>query len=176
MPSGFLVVLEPKLGRVTGKLYAGVGRVPTYPSKVPGEERGMDEYVFGGVKDEGTNLIPSLQAAVRLCEMLGRGGRGFEIIYCRDGEEPIPGPGLEIGSAESLGYDITGISGDCWSIVDDFAQSQWAKPFCLRLNPSGLFVGRTDAEAYLREYIRHNEYYADAAFKVIEVIRITQSR
>jgi hypothetical protein len=74
MVSGFLVVLEPKESRNTGKLYAGVGRVPPYPSNKPAEEPAMDEYVFGGVKDPNTNMIPSLGAAVRLCTMLSGGG------------------------------------------------------------------------------------------------------
>ena len=88
-----------------GKFYAGVGRVPPYPSNEPAEELGIDEFVFGGVKDPDTNLIPSLGAAARLCNMLNCGRRTFEIIYCRDGE-PLPPSELEIEIAEPLGYDI----------------------------------------------------------------------
>jgi hypothetical protein len=148
--------------------------MPTYPSKIRGEERGMDEYVFGRVKDKDTNLIPSLETAVGLCKMLGRGGRRFEIIYCSDTEQqPILRCELEIGSTEFLGYDVAGISGDCWSIVDDFSSNDWARPYRQRLNPSGLFLERADAESYLRDYRAHGEPDADSAFDVIEVIRVT---
>ncbi len=172
MVSGFLVVLEPKVSRNTGKLYAGVGRVPPYPSNEPAQEPAMDEYVFGGVKDPDTNMIPSLGAAVRLCNMLNCGSRRFEIIYCRDGDQPFPRSELEIETAEPLGYDIATVRTEYWSIVDDISPSDWAIPYRRLLNSSGLFYSRTDAEDYLRDYRAHKEWDADFPFEVVEVIRI----
>jgi hypothetical protein len=170
--SGFLVVLEPRLSRNTGKFYAGVGRVPPYPSGNPAEARAMDEYVFGGVKNPDTNVIPSLEAAVRLCQMLNLGGRRFEIIYCRDGEQRIPDPELEIESTETLGYDVATVRTEHWSIVDDISLNDWAAPYRRRLNPNGLLPERADAEGYLHDYRAHKEWDADFPFDVVEVIKI----
>jgi hypothetical protein len=172
MLAGFLVVLAEARNRRTGRPYSGVARVPTYPTEVPGEESAMDEYVFGGLKDPDTNVISSLNAAVRLCKVLGRAGRRYEIIYCRDADQPIAGFGEEIDSAEHLGYDVATVRTECWSIVEDFAHSDWAKPYRRRLNRNGLFAERADAEAYLREYRAHSEPDADFPFDVVEVIKI----
>jgi hypothetical protein len=170
--SGFLVVLEPKVSRNTGKLYAGVGRMPPYPSKEPAEALAIDEYVFGGVKDFDTNVIPSLGAAVRLCNMLHWGSRRLEIIYCRDGDQPFPRSELEIETPEQLGYDVATVRTGYWSIVDDISPSDWAISYRRLLNGNGLFSSLTDAEDYLRDYRAHKEMDADFPFDVVEVIRI----
>ncbi len=172
MTSGFLVVLEPRPSPNTGKLYAGVDRVPTYPSEIPGEERAMDAYLFGGLKDDSTNLIPSLRKAVRLCKMLRRGGRRFEIIHVQSAIHSVAGCPPEI-EGEHLGYDVAGVSGDCWSIVLDFPVSDWALPYRERLNQYGLFVEGADARSYLEDYRAHNEPDADSPFDVVEVMRTT---
>lgn len=172
MLSGFLIVLADARNRLTGGPYAGVARVPPYPSKIPGEERAMDDYVFGGLKDLDTNVIPSLNAAVPLCKMLSSGGRRFEIIYCRDADQSIASSGPEIESAEHLGYDIATVRTEYWSIVEDFSPSAWAVPYRQRLNSNGLFVSKADADSYLRDYRAHGEPDADFPFDVVEVIRI----
>ena len=174
MLAGFLIVIADARNRLTGRPYAGVARVPAYPSEIPGEERAMDDYVFGGLKDPETNVIPSLSAAVRLCKMLSRSGRRFEIVYCRDADQPISSSSSEVAieSAEHLGYDIATVRTECWSIVEDFTQSDWAKPYRWRLNRNGLFAERADAEAYLRDY-RAPEFDADFPFDVIDVIGVT---
>jgi hypothetical protein len=141
MLSGFLVVCEPRLSRNTGKIYAGVGRMPTYPSKIPGEESAMDHYVFGGVKDCDSNTIPLLGAAVRLCNLLSRAGRRFEIIFCRAAQQQIPGF-EQVRGIDSLGYDVATVRTECWSIVDDICPSDWAVPYRQQLNKNGLAAVR----------------------------------
>ena len=173
MPSGFLVVVADARNRATGGPYAGVCRVPYYPPDDVREERAMDEYVFGDFKDDDTNLIPSLEAAVKLCGMLRSGGRQFEIIYCRDAEQPVPLSQMGIGSVQSLGYDVAGIRWNYWSIVEDFSIGDWAIPYHKRLNPNGLFGEKSDAEAYLRDYRAHRDHDWDSGFNIVEVLRIT---
>jgi hypothetical protein len=168
MISGFLVVLADARNRVTGELYAGVGRMPPYPSDNTLEERGMDEYIFGGLKDPDTNVIPSLDAAARLCEMLSGGGRRFEIIYCRDADQASPG----LAGMEWLGWDVATIRTECWSLAEDFSQGDWALPYRYRLNADGLFSERADAEAYLCDYRAHGGPDADFPFDVIEIFRV----
>jgi hypothetical protein len=153
MISGFLVVLADARNRVTGEPCAGVGRMPSYPSDNPLEELGMDEYVFGGLKDPDTNVIPTPEVAARLCEMLSSGGRRFEMIYCRDSDQAIPSSGL--AGMERLGYDIATVRTECWSLAEDFSQSDWATSYRHRLNANGLFDERSDAQAYLRDYRAH---------------------
>lgn len=172
MSSGFLVVLKPKLSPSSGKLYAGVYRVPYYPTEIPGEEAAMDEYVFGDFKDLDTNLIPSLQAAIRLCRELSLGGRQFEIIYCRDPMLPLPSCLIKNASIDHLGYDVAGIDGDYWSIVYDFSKNNWSLSHKSKLNKNGLFYNKHDAQMYLDAYIKNCDYYWDSNQCVIEIIRI----
>lgn len=172
MLSGFLVALEPKLSRNTGKLYAGVGRVPPYPSQHAAEVTAMDDYVFGDVKDIDTNVIPSLEAAIVLCAKLSSGGRRFEILYCRDGQQPIPVSGSEMRRVEHLGYDVATVRSEGWSIVDDISVRDWAASFRQVLNANGLFPKKVDAEAYLRAYRLNGDPDANFQFDIVEVMRV----
>ncbi len=69
-----------------------------------------------------------------------------------------------------LGYDVAGICGACWSIVGDFSESEWAKPYLPLLNENGLFRDRADAERYRNEYQENND--PDYDFEVVFVSRI----
>src|SRR5262245_30303775 len=130
MPSEFLVVLADARNRATGGPYAGVARMPYYhPSDDVREERAIDEYVFGDFKDDDSNLIPSLEAAVKLCRMLRSGGRRFEIIYCRNAEQPVPLSRVEIANVESLGYDVADVRWTYYSIEEVFSIGNWAIPY-----------------------------------------------
>ena len=172
MLSGFLVVLEPRLSRNTGKLYAGVGRIPPYPSQHDGEESAMDEYVFGDVKDPDTNVIPSLEAAILLCGKLSSSGRRFEILYCRDAQQPISISGSEMPRIEHLGYDVATVRSEGWSIVDDISVRDWAAVFRQALNANGLLPTKADADAYLRAYRLNGDHDADFQFDIVEVMRV----
>jgi hypothetical protein len=178
MPSGFLVVLADARNRATGGPYAGVARVPYYhPSgdvRVGyAEKPAINEYVFGDVRDEDTNLIPSLEGAVKLSGMLRSGGRQFEIIYCRDVERPFLVSLVGIASIECLGYDVADTGGTYYSIVEVFSIGAWATPHAQRLNANGLFGEQSDAEAYLRDYRARKENKWHAPFDVVEVMRVT---
>lgn len=162
--SGYLVVQteivrSPRRGDTSQvrPLYRGIDRVPAYPSEHSQEAAALDFYVFGACKDSRTNLIPSLDTARRLRDWLSTGGRQFEVLLCcEDSRCPLV---LQLPVLERvpLGFDVAGIKGDYWSIVADFSQSAWAKPFFTRLNQNGLFDRRMDAEEYLQGYIRHGE-------------------
>jgi hypothetical protein len=172
-PSGYLVVRchPPDGSGRPEKPYQGVGRVPAYPPDDEEEEPMVDDYVFGGLKDDDTNLIPSLDTARELFESLAAIGRHeYEIIYCCHGPELVCAA-LHNQHVEQLGYDVVSFA-DYWSIVDDFVPSTWATPFFRSLNEHGLFRKRTDAEAYLRHYRAHGEPDNDAPFEIVHVSRV----
>ena len=175
-PTGFLVVLpEPEfrgeVGRSINPRYSGVDRVPTYPSKYREESTAIDEYVFGDFKDMESNVIPSLPKALDLLKMFSASPRTFEVIFCCDGPDAESLQRLNKDKIVHLGYDVAVVTGDGWSIVDDFSGSEWAAHFAERLNQNGLFAARSDAESYLREYRRHSEPDHDMDFDVVYVVR-----
>jgi hypothetical protein len=170
--SGFLVVFSSAPDVSPRRRYAGVNRVPPYPAASDTEAEAMEEYVLGDVKDVNTNLIPSLQEAVRLCHRLSRGGRRFEIIYCGYVGSESPPADLRMRSAHHLGYDVAVVQGDYWSIVRDLPPTAWVQEFRLRLNENGLFGIRNDAETYLREYRAHREADHEMPLDVVSVSRV----
>jgi hypothetical protein len=175
--TGYLVVLKtpewpPSWGARLNDRYSGVDRVPAYPSDFPEEAAALDDYVFGHLKSEDTNLIPDLASATDLLNRFSSSPREFEIILCCPGpDSPEYQALLQAGRAVPLGYDVASF-GDYWSIVDDFASGQWATQFLTRLNEHGLFREQRDAEDYLRAYRQHQEPDADASFEVVFVARV----
>jgi hypothetical protein len=166
-PVGFLVVEVRRLG----DRYEGLGRVPPWPPDLPQEEDAMRDYVFSpDVKEEETNLIPSLDKAQKLHARLSQSGRSFEIIFCCHGPDSPDLTRLGGAAWQNLGYDIAG--GAYWSIVDDFCRSEWARPFQQKLNEHGLFETRSDAQEYLKQYIAHGEEDPDSTWDLIYIVRV----
>ncbi len=179
-PVGFLLV-EPRRpgdefdGHPVNPRYEGVWRGPGWPFDQPREEDPpLWDYVFSpDVKDGETNLIPSLDKALDLCQRLSQGGRAFEVIFCCAGPDSKDMDKLGGAKWEHLGYDIALITGsDYWSIVDDFCTSDWAVPFRSKLNEHGLFDTRLWAEAYFKEYALHGEEYDDGDWDLVYVVRV----
>ncbi len=174
-PSGFLVVLRDSgYTNSFNPKYHGVDRVPPNSSAIPQEQSAIDDYVFGDYKDIDSNLIPEFAKAYELWQRFGDSPREFEIVACcRDPDDPLLTT-IPSGTSRtlSLGYDVAGLNGDCWSIVEDFARSEWARHYHLLLNDNGLFDVKTDAENYLEEYKRNCETYHDAGFVVVFVVSI----
>lgn len=172
MPSGFLVVLPPIQSPSTGRSYAGVDRLPYYPPEIPGEAELIDKYVFGEIKNFDSNLIDSFERAKELQISLSEKGRDFEVIYCRHLNSSLPKHLLTAVTAKSLGYDVAGIKGDYWSIVNNFSSRNWAVSYKERLNTNGLFPQHSDAESYLREYQKHGDVDWNSDFDIVEVFQI----
>lgn len=195
-PIGFLVVLKtPEYQSERSKLfnprYLGVDRIPTYPSPgypfdYPEEADALDEYVFGDVKSEETNLIPDLATALKLLTKFSSSPRDFDVILCSTGPNDVIFKtlmsdkfvvlGYDVLGVTPLGYDVAAVKGDSWSIVYDFAAGDWAKPFLTCLNQYGLFRERSDAEEYYRGYREHNEPGADCPFDIVYVANIIEKR
>lgn len=122
---GFLIVPVEKEGPLEpdpNQLYQGVGRLPAQPSDFEEESEALEEYVFGDYVDDDATVIPTLQKARELLFLFANSPRDFEILYC---EADVFADDLE-DEAEYrlLGFDVAGITGDCWSIVDDFPPEQ----------------------------------------------------
>ena len=179
--TGFLVVLKTpecrgERGSRLNPQYSGVNRVPLYPPPNAEEASALDEYVFGDIKSNETNLIPYFGTALTLLKKLSSSPRAFEVIYCGTGpEDPILDE-LAVEKVVALGYDVAGVTGDGWSIVGDFASGEWAVAFANRLNSYGLFRDRADAQAYLKGYEDHNEPDSDIPFDVVYVARMIADR
>jgi hypothetical protein len=176
-PTGYLVVrcIEPFPLGADGSLrlrYLGVDRLPAHPSDDENERDALEEYVFGGIKNDVTNLIPSLDAAVRLQRLFAASKHGYEILFCSEGPRAAQSNQEHEVPTEQLGYDVAAIRGDYWSIVADLSSSDWAARFRSSLNAFGLFARRDDAEAYLREYLDHDEPDSDSPFEVVYVTRV----
>lgn len=154
--------------------YAGVDRVPPIPTEAEeGEEAEcLDEYVFGEIKDEGTNLIGNAADAFELGERLKTGRQRYEVLFVCDGPESVSRLEAESYRADALGYDIAAIQADYWSIVGDFSNAGWARPYRALLNRHGLFDTRASARSYLQEYRLHRDPDADAPFEVVYVLRV----
>ena len=184
---GFLVVLQeqeypPWVTRRAMPTYKGVYRIPAAPTpgepaEIPEEAEALDAYVFGDFKDCDTNLIPAYDKAVKLLGMFSRSPRRYEIIFCctHGEEEQLERLASESLSVQPLGYDVAGVEGDYWSIVDDMPESPWAEPFRARLNGHGLFSNKEDAEQYLRAYQNRGEPDWDAGLRVVFVARVLPS-
>lgn len=173
---GFLVVLsEPEYLNPRNPRYFGVDAIPASPSGIPEEAEALDRYVFGHYKDPETNVIPTYEKARELLDALSSSPRRFEIIFCGTGPDDPALHALTTLIRQDLGYDVAGISGDCWSIVDDIPESDWAKPYIAILNESGLFPTRSNAERYLGEYRENQETDFDSNFNVVFVARIKRN-
>jgi hypothetical protein len=178
--TGYLVVLktperQPGGGSRLNDRYSGVNRIPAYPSAFPEEAVALDDYIFGTLKSENTNLIPDLASATDLLNRFSGSPREFEIILCCPGPHSKEYQALQPNLAVPLGYDVALVKGDGWSIVDDFASDQWATQFLTRLNEHGLFREQRDAEDYLRAYRQHQEPDADMPFEIVFVARVFPS-
>jgi hypothetical protein len=176
---GYLVVLKvpEDIDRLSNKRCLGVCRMPCYrlagQDPIKEEMAAMDRYVFGGICDEESGLIPSYDIASDLLAQFGKSPREFEIIWCRTAEPEsnqyrqgalISGPG------ERLGFDVATLGGEFWSIVADFpATDTRFQIFLDRLNESGLFASAGDAWEYLRQYQRLQLFDYDFPFEVLEV-------
>ncbi len=175
--TGFLVVLETpefrgEAGLRLNPRYAGVNRVPTYPSQYSEEAAALDDYIFGNVKSEITNLIPDYATAVDLMQRLSCSGRRYQLLLCCPGPNENGCEIIKLNEATALGYDVALLKGDGWSIVGDFSSGEWAKGFLPQLNENGLFRHQSDAERYLHAYREHHEPDAEMPFEVAFVVRV----
>lgn len=132
----------------------------------------IDDYVFGHFKDAATNVIPDRVAACHLLRRFNR-DRAFELIHCAWGESM--NARLTRPEQTVLGYDVAVITGDYWSIVDDFSTSDWASSFKSKLNQSALFQSIASAETYLDLYRANDEPDADMPLDVIRVSSVAVS-
>lgn len=168
---GFLLVRSPECDQPDSSsqptIYRGIDRVPPYPSDDETERAAVEQYVFGEYKDDDTNLIPTLDSALLLYSLLQPSRYRYEILLCGSDSHVVHGIDLEGLDVEHLGYDVAVVRGDYWSIVGDFSQSDWARPFRNQLNNYGLFSQKEDAVEYLREYQRHGEVDADMLLEVV---------
>lgn len=176
-PTGFLVVRSEHFDRThRNPLYNGVDRVPPYPSEDESEQKALealDEYVFGNYKDTETNLIPSLDAAVRLQSALSSAAHRYDILFCCEDSKDAQSIDVNGANIEHLGFDVASIRGDYYSIVGDFSPSEWASRFRPCLNGFGLFKRKEDAEEYLQEYCNRKEPDSDSSFDIVYVARVT---
>ncbi|MCC7083840.1 MAG: hypothetical protein IT427_02405 [Pirellulales bacterium] len=178
--SGFLVVLADSGYRnALNPKYMGVDRVPPYytagqANPYPEETAVLDDYVFGDYKDEKSNLIIDYSKALELWQRFKISRRPYEILLCCFGLDDATLANVEASNATivSLGYDVAGISGDGWSIVEDIPSGEWAKVYSQALNENGLFKTRMEAERYHKEYRDHQEADWDCPFEVVFVVRI----
>jgi hypothetical protein len=154
--------------------YRGVDRVPPYPAEFDSESAACDAYVFGGFKCRDTNLIPSIDAAVRLLKMFSASPRRFEIIRCTDRTDESHESRNVNDSANTLyGYDVAVVIGDFWSIVDDMPKDAWAAPYLTSKNAYGLFPEKTTAEQYLLDYRKNAGLDSDFDFSVVAVYGVS---
>lgn len=178
MNTGFLIVrsVDASLAednRSSRSRYSGVDRVPPYPSDDDCEKDAIEDYVFGDYKNQTTNLISSLDRALQLYRSLSGSKYKYEILFCSEGPDAVNRMEEEHLKIEHLGFDVASLRTDYWSIVADFSRNEWALHFLNALNEFGLFRGRSDAEAYLREYRKHDEPDSNSLFIVVYVCRIS---
>ncbi len=170
--SGFAVVLSSNEGPSTyNPRYRGIGRMPSYPTEYIEEAPVLDDYVFADYKSLETNLIPTYARAVELWERLRISRREFDLLaWCSGPNDAF----LTHFSAQKriLGYEVAGISGDYWSIVDDIPSTTWTERYRQQLNSNGLFDDRSVAEAYLSDYRQRQEADWDSAFEVGLVVQV----
>ncbi len=174
-PTGFTLVLKVcdergERGTRLNPRYHGVNREPSYPSEYEEENDALDEYVFGEYKDLETDLIPSIELAREVLESLSGLRRSFELLFCCHGPDDEAIQEVEGNRLVPLGYDVAFVTGDGWSIVSDFSDGDWARPFCSRLNENGLFNTRIDAESYLALYVEHKDIDYDGPFDVAYIV------
>lgn len=171
---GYLVVLKKEIflesNHSENSNYAGVYRIPSCSMKPSKEKEILDDYLLGDVMDEETGLIIFLTKAADMLYRLNRVKNNYELIYCCEGPDSKRNEGCKL---EELGYDIAGLNGDCWSIVFDFCQSNWAEPYKPHLNRNGLFDSKHESCAYLMAYIDHREADYDSSFDIINVYRVS---
>ena len=154
--------------------YQGVSRIPAYPSDFEEENPILDDYVFADYKSLDTNLIPTYDKAVELWKRLSISRRQFDVIaWCVNEDDPLLETVSQAGARwKPLGFDVAGIGGDHWSIVEDSSIQPWARRFLRVLNDHGLFEDREIADEYLREYIRNREADWDIGFQVGLVVQV----
>jgi hypothetical protein len=178
--TGFLIVLvDSGEQSVLNPQYKGVDRLPPYnvqpySTHFPEETEPLEDYVFGDYKHPESSLIPDYSKAVELWQRFRVSRRAYEILLCCSGpDDPLLATTkTNSASLDPLGFDVAGVYGDCYSIVGDFTNREWAKPYSNGLNENGLFRARDEAERYLKEYRDHREGDWDAPFEVIFVLRV----
>ncbi len=170
---GYLVLLvedEPGEAPRPNAKYQGVDRLPPNPTVFPDEVEALDEYVYGDYKEEDSSLIPTLHRARELLTMFDDASRDFELVYCEADDFVNE---LQAGADyELLGYDVAGVSGDCWSIVADFTAEPGFEEQSSKLNNFGLFDHAHDAEKYFRDYKAAKLPDYDCGFSVCKVWRV----
>lgn len=171
--AGFLVVLcSPEERNPRNVDYLGIDRVPEYPPTDALEAKAMDEYVFGDYKNPDTNLIPTFELANKLLSAFAASPRKFEVIFCCEGPDCPYLRSLDAQKKQELGFDVTGLSGDYWSIVGDIPDVEWTEAYKHSLNSFGLFNTREEAQRFLNDYREHREADWDSSFKVIYVVKV----
>jgi hypothetical protein len=166
---GFLVVRKVE-DKVPGQ-YRGLFRmVPTSPPV--GASGFEDPYVFGDLTDE-LGLSPSLDAAQTLVQRLAPVERSedLEVLFVRTSSDDPPTTPTPPGAVR-LGFDVAGVGGGFWSIVDDFPEGDQVARFRRQLNDNGLFDTSDAAAAYLDAYRRHRFADHNLPFAIWEVYRL----
>ncbi len=177
---GFLVVLaDTGYRNARNPRYVGVDRLPPYSpmpygTHLPEETEPLEAYVFGDYKSPDSSLITDYLKALELWGQFAVSRRRFEILFCGVGpDDPKLCKTQSLTKAiDALGYDVAGMRGDCWSIVEDIPASEWAAPFAQALNENGLLSLRVEAQRYLDGYREHKEPDCDIPFDVVFVARV----
>ena len=166
---GYLIVLDrPECHKnVLNEKYKGIDRVPAYPSSFEQEEPAMDLYVFGDYKNE-EGFIPSLDKALELWRGFSCSPRDFEILFCRDHTFDKSFSANHV----YLGYDISSVGGDFWSIVGDFPSHPAMQQYLTSLNNVGLFESASIANSFLDDYKKLELADYDIDFLVFELFRL----
>jgi hypothetical protein len=151
MVGGYLVVLVERgtqFGPGINPRYRGIYRIPTWPSKVQGENPLLERYIFELVNDDG--YIDDLETARSLCAELGTFGRAFEIIHCTLVNQPTL-PSLPRSHRE-IGFDVVPIRGDYLSRVGRFPADERMDRFRNQLNENGLLPDARVAHEFVQVY------------------------
>jgi len=173
-PLGYVVALvRPENRNIKNPQYCGIDRLPEYPSRVEQESQALDQYVFGDYKDLNSNLIPTFVKALKLWTDFSVSTRDFEILLCSTGaiESEISGISQH-AKLEPMGFDIAGVTGDYWSIVNDIPGCEWSRKYAKEINEFGLFNTYDIANSFLGDYIRHGEPDNDSDFSIVFVSRV----
>lgn len=149
---GYLLALsEPDHSSLSAnRAYAGLARVPAYPSPVSEEAHAMEEYVFGEyIQDPKQGLVPTLRKARELLQLFSGSPRAFDLLFCDSSD--VSEDHAHRKGFTCLGFDVAG-PGSFWSVVGDFPGDVRMRTYLGWLNQNGLFRSREDAERFLRDY------------------------
>lgn len=172
--TGYLVVLQQPEQRGPDGLrlnpnYAGVDRLPLFPSSNTQESEELYNYYFGNIKDIEANLIVDIVDAAELASRLSVHPRGYCIILCSPDLPDSSLPGADRYRVIPAGFDVATLKGDCWSIVKDFPVAEWADSYRSHLNQYGLFPHQAVAEKYLSSYRMHQQSDFEMPFEITHV-------